>query len=90
MEMENAESLYIYNPNRSLAAGLEICGADGVWHPAKIENLNGDRGLINGARLVVSAEGVAEPAKLRYLHSKPWFGCIYNEVNLPLGAFTLE
>ena len=43
-----------------------------------------------GAKLVVAAEGVAEPKKLRYLHSKPWFGCIYNEVNLPLGPFEIS
>ena len=24
---------------------------------------------------------------LRYLFSRPWFGALYNEANLPLGAF---
>ena len=87
VEFDNAESLYVYNPDMSLTAGLEVCGADGAWKPGSIKNLKGEKGLVDGARLVVEAEGVAEPKKLRYLHSKPWFGCIYNEVNLPLGAF---
>ena len=87
VEFDNAESLYIYNPDKSLTAGLEICGEDGEWKSAVIKNLKGDKGLVDGAKLVVQAEGVAAPKKIRYLHSRPWFGCIYNEVNLPLGAF---
>ncbi len=90
VEFDHAQSLYLYNPDKSLEAGLEICGADGQWKHGKIRNLNGTGGNIQDARLVVAAEGVAEPKKLRYLHSRPWFGCIYNEVNLPMGAFLLE
>ncbi len=91
VELDNATSVYLYNPDRSLKAGLEVCGADGVWKPGEIKNLKGDKGLVDGgAKLVVAAEGVAEPKKLRYLHSKPWFGCIYNEVNLPLGPFEIS
>lgn len=87
VEFGNAESLYLYNPDKALAAGLEICGADGEWKPGTIRNLKGDKGNIDGPRLVVAADGVDAPVKLRYLHCRPWFGCIYNEVNLPLGAF---
>ena len=36
---------------------------------------------------VVAAEGVAEPKKLRYLYSSPWFGSLYSDACLPLGAF---
>ena len=90
LEFDHAESLYLYNPDRSLKAGLEICGADGEWKPGEIKNLKGDKGLVNGAKLVVAAEGVSEPKKIRYLHTRPWFGCIYNEVNLPLGAFEVS
>ena len=96
---DNAESLYLYNPDRSVRAGFEICGADGAWKPAVIRNLHNNtpkgkptyRGLVDGgAKLVLAADGVAEPKKLRYLHSRPWFGCVYNEVDLPLGAFAVD
>ena len=33
---------------------------------------------------------MAKPERVRYLHSRPWFGCIYNEVNLPIGPFEVE
>ena len=90
VEFAHAESLYLYTPEKSLEAGLELCGEDGAWKPGKIRNLNGERGLVDGARLVVASDEVPAPVKLRYLHSRPWFGAIYNEVNLPMGAFLLE
>ena len=90
VEFDHAKSLYLYNPDKSLEAGLEICGADGEWRPAKIRNLDGSGGKIAGPRLVVVADGVDAPVKLRYLHSRPWFGCLYNEVNLPAGPFLLD
>lgn len=90
VEFDHAQSLYLYNPDRSLDAVLEVCGGDGEWKPGKIRNLNGTGGNIEGAKLVVAAEGVPEPKKLRYLHARPWFGCLYNEVNLPAGAFELS
>ena len=43
-----------------------------------------------GADLVISAKGVDEPVKLRYLFRKPWKGNLYNEFALPLGAFEVE
>ena len=49
------------------------------------------RGRIEGqSRLVVKAEGVLKPTKLRYCHSRPWLGTVYNEANLPIGAFHIE
>ena len=91
----HAKGFYVYNADRSLANGFEIAGADGAFKPAKIVNAvaskrNGKAtysGTIEGVKIVVAADGVKEPKKLRYLYSSPWFGSIYNEVNLPLGAF---
>jgi hypothetical protein len=86
----------VYNPDRSFSNGFEIAGEDGVFKPATIINKQQTKrrntpprydGQIINAQVVLSAEGVAEPKKLRYLYSSPWFGAIYNEVNLPLGAF---
>ena len=95
LSFDNAESFYIYNPDRSLSNGFELAGADGVFKPAKIVNVveskrNGKpyySGPISGPHIVVAADGVTEPKKLRYLYSSPWFGSVYNQVNLPLGAF---
>ena len=96
LTFNDADGWYVYNPDRSLQTGFEIAGADGKFVPAKIENLAWGKGRdgkpkcdgnIRGAELVVSADGVAEPKKLRYLYSKPWFGCLYSESALPLGAF---
>ena len=72
---------------------LSFNGADGKWVKAQIVNLSVDRrsnrsgGVINGRDLIVSAPGVAAPKKLRYLYSRPWFGAVYSDAGLPLGAF---
>ena len=95
LEFAHAKGLYVYNADRSLSNGFEIAGADGQFVPAKIQNAVATKrdgkpvylGTLDGPRIVVSAEGVKEPKKLRYLYSSPWFGAIYNDVNLPLGAF---
>ena len=99
LTFDHAKELYVYNPDRSFSNGFEIAGEDGVFKLATIVNRyerpqpknkkappRYDGQLID-AQVVLSAEGVAEPKKLRYLYSSPWFGAIYNEVNLPLGAF---
>ena len=91
--------MYVYNPNRSVDVGFEVCGADGAWKPAKIRNLRGDKngqgkieyqGLIDGKDLVVASDEVKESVKLRYLFSRPWLGALYNDACLPLGAFAIE
>ena len=96
LSFNDAEGWYIYNPDRSMRTGFEICGADGKWMPAKIVNLieSKDRkgkpqfnGPVKGKELIVVADGVAEPKKLRYLYSSPWFGSVYSDACLPLGAF---
>ena len=95
LSFNDAEGWYIYNLDRSLTTGFEICGADGVWKPAKIVNLEESTrsemkvflGPLKGKDVLVAADGVAEPKKLRYLYSKPWFGSLYSDACLPLGAF---
>ena len=95
LSFDHARRFYVYNPDRSLSNGFEIAGEDGKFVPAKIVNAHSEKrgknvvcnGVLDGDRIILSAEGVKAPRKLRYLHSAPWFGSIYNEVNLPLGAF---
>jgi hypothetical protein len=89
---------YMYDATKSAELGFEIAGEDGVFKPAKIENLKASkirktfeyRGMMDGEGIVVSADGVAVPKAVRYLHVKPWFGRITNEAGLPLGAFAAE
>jgi sialate O-acetylesterase len=95
LSFNDADGFYVYNADRSLTTGFEVCGADGVWKPAKISNFkaslrNGKKnyhGTVEGKDLIVEAEGVAAPKKLRYLYSAPWFGALYSEAGLPVGAF---
>jgi sialate O-acetylesterase len=98
MEFDHAKSFYIYNMKYcSKENGFEICGADGVWKPGRIHNFVVDPtygrmygGIQGGNILEVSADGVSEPKKLRYLYSRPWYGSVYNEVCLPLGSFKID
>ena len=97
LTFDHAKRLYIYNRDFSTVSPFEVAGADGVYKPAKIVNMvprmrpNGKpeyRGQIKGEGLLeVKAEGVDNPVSLRYCHSSPWLGTVYNEANLPLGAF---
>ena len=100
LSFNDAKEWYLYNPDWSVTNGFEVCGTNGVWTAATIENLQGAeeagrihgncRGQISGADLVISAKGVDEPVKLRYLFRKPWKGNLYSEFALPLGAFEVE
>ena len=99
LSFDDAEGWYVYNPDRSVNVGFEVCGTNGVWKAASIVNLleskDGKgkpvfRGPVNGKDLIVASDEVKEPVKLRYLHSSPWFGALYNDVCLPLGAFAIE
>ena len=99
MTFDDAEGWYVYNPDLSPKVGFEVCGADGVWKPAQLVNLVASKGRngkpyysgeVKGRDLIVASDAVKEPVKLRYLHSSPWFGALYNDACLPLGAFAIE
>lgn len=98
LSFRDVKRFYVYNPDRSLKVGFEICGADGKWHPAEIENFKVDKsggrefrhGELVGTDVIVSAKEVDKPTKLRYLYSPPWHGALYSEVNLPVGAFRID
>ena len=99
LSFNDAKSWYLYNTDWSVANGFEVCGTNGVWTAAAIENLQGTedagrqhgncRGRITGPNLIISAKGVDKPVGLRYLYQKPWNGNLYNEFALPLGAFEI-
>jgi len=92
MDFDHAGCLYLYEPKHSsLANGFELAGEDGVFKPCKLLNVRKpDLPTFDGSRIVISADGVSAPVRLRYLHSWPFRGTIYNEVNLPLSAFHLD
>jgi sialate O-acetylesterase len=94
----DANSLYVYNADRSVDNNFEIAGRDGKWKRAKIVNIvppRNEKNVVNvngGAitdpdRIVLCADGVSEPVGVRYLFALPYRGAVYNEVNLPLGPF---
>ena len=100
LDFDHASGFYIYYDDarlepREKQQGFEVAGADGVWKQAVIMNFDEQtrKGkavkapTVKGNRLVVAAPEVKEPVSLRYLHSHPWKGRLYNEVDLPLGAF---
>ena len=97
---KDCKSLYVYRKDWKFDLPFEIAGEDGVFHHAELLNLRTSKaygggterkGDLTGERLlVVGAKNVDKPRRLRYLYRSPWTGYIYNEVNLPLGAFHLE
>ena len=97
---KDCKYLYVYRKDWKFDLPFEIAGDDGVFHPAELKNLRKSKGYLGkteckgdidgGCKLVIASKAVDKPAKLRYLYCEPWTGYIFNEVNLPLGAFRLE
>ena len=99
LSFNDAKSWYVYHPAWSVEYGLEIAGTDGVWHKAYLVNANGGAkktapwktgGVVDGRDLILAADGVEKPMKVRYLYNKPWVGTIYADSGLPLGPFEAE
>lgn len=80
LKFKHAESLK--TPDNAAVENFEIAGADGQYHPATA--------VIDGNTLRVSAADVAEPVMLRYMWGQTRKGNLYNEADLPLGAFRVE
>jgi len=90
----HARSLYVYNDSQDgKDCNLELCGSDGVWKKAEILNFAGKAGgwasdgYVMEPRLVLRANGVAEPARVRYLLRPPIKGNLYNDAALPAYPF---
>ena len=92
----NVKNWYVYAPDRSRNPAFELAGADGNWRPAKVVNYRKgkdkkgnvvDTDFIDSAEIVLEAEGVAAPAKVRYMGQPRTAGTLYNEASLPLGPF---
>ncbi|MBQ6136634.1 MAG: hypothetical protein IJI73_04600 [Kiritimatiellae bacterium] len=79
--------------------GFEIAGPDGQWKTAYIVNANKGakqktgwktNGVVEGRDLMLAADGVEKPMKVRYLYKKPWIGGLFADSGLPLGPFEAE
>ncbi len=89
MSFNDATAWYVYNADRSGVQGFEIAGPEGAFKPAKV--VNGGTGTLKGAELIVKADGITKPRRLRYLASKPWIGALYSfDSGLPLGPFEID
>ena len=89
---------FFYRPDFSTKSGFEVAGADGKFHEARLVNLVtttnaagkvSSRGMVSGLDLVVSSPDVAKPRALRYLADGKDFSPLHNEMDLPLGAFSV-
>ena len=96
VEFDNVNNWYVYAPDRTREPPFELAGADDAWQPAKIVNYrqgkgkdgkDGDTDYIDGPKIVLSSEKVAEPVKVRYMGKSRTAGTLYNEASLPLGPF---
>ena len=96
LSFDYADGWYVYSADWSIEVPFEVAGEDGVYRAARIVNANGGaektiawktNGVVSGRDLVLKAEGVSVPRKVRYLHNSPWFGNVFAISGLPLGPF---
>ena len=96
LSFDHASGWYLYNFDWTLDVPFELAGEDGVYRPAKLVNANPGQtepkewvtnGRVDGKDLVLQAEGVAAPRRVRYLFNAPWTGHLYADSGLPLGPF---
>ena len=101
MDFSDATGWWLYNADWSVDVGFELAGADGEWKPARLVNtVNGlaastpwkTKGAVDGGgTLVIEAEGVESPVRVRYLRERRWSGHLYStDSGLPLGPFEAE
>ncbi len=92
MTFGHAKQFYVYAQHFYDDPNFEVTGEDGVWRPARLQNVeavNGlNAGMVAGANvLAVRSETVPHPVRVRYLDDKDAVGTVFNEANLPLGYF---
>ncbi len=91
ISFSDAKAMYVYNPDWKELSGFEIAGADGRFREAKLANKVSGDGVVEGSTLLVEAEGVEKPRRLRYLHNHPFRGALFSyESSLPVGPFELD
>jgi sialate O-acetylesterase len=89
LSFNDAEGWYVYSADRSIKVAFELAGEDGKWVQAKLTNVS-PAGSVTGKDLILEAEGVQKPVKVRYLFNKPWVGNIYSNWGIPIGPLESE
>ncbi len=99
LAFDNAKNWRYYAADWNVDYGFEVAGPDGEWKKAYIVNANKGatakqawktNGAVDGSDLILEAQGVEKPMKVRYLFQKPWIGGLYADSGLPLGPFEAE
>lgn len=84
----HGEGLALYNLTGRFDLNVELAGADGVWHPARlVEHPKAPLFAFPDGVLRVTAEGVPAPTRIRYLFDSGAFGALVNGIGLPAGPF---
>ena len=91
LKFDHVKSWYAYDADFWREPPFELAGTNGVWTAAKLVNEANREpwqcGEIKGVDLVLEAEGVTDPVKVRYMGKDKVMGNLYNEASLPLGPF---
>ena len=99
LKFDHADGWYVHNDDWSTDLPFELAGTNGVWHAAQVVNSNyglttgkawSTFGHVDGAELILVADGVDEPVRVRYLHEKPWTSGLYASSGLPPGPFEAD
>ena len=99
LAFDRAKGWRYYAKDWGVDYGFEVAGNDGEWKKAYIVNASKGakkslmwrtNGAVEGSDLILEAEGVEKPMKVRYLHEKPWVGGLFADSGLPLGPFEAE
>lgn len=89
LTFKHAHELAVYNLTGRPDVNIDLAGADGAFKPAKIVSRSPKKrpNQFAGNELLVRADGVGEPKRVRYLAWPSSHGAIVNENGLPAGPF---
>lgn len=100
LDFNDADGWYIYSDDRRDSVPFELAGEDGEYRPARIvnaayggqkaETAGVEQGQVARRELVLRAEGVPRPLKVRYLFQRPWTSALFAMSGLPPGPFEAD
>jgi len=92
LTFDHAKELAVYNLTGKPEINLDLAGADGKFLPAKIvsESPKKRPNQFAGNELLVRADKVSDPKRVRYLAWPTSHGALVNEIGLPVGPFASD